>query len=100
MDCKSTILLRTSELLWCTAIIGKSTWQDAAFTERIDEISRRVTDYPEKARSLLKNMLEVLTVVIPDTAEILLPTCRKELMLKVLKSSNVHPIFCPGRGTS
>ena len=64
MDCKSTFLLWISELLWCAAIIANPTWQDAAFTERIDEISRKLSDYAEKDRSLLKDMLlEVSTVV-------------------------------------
>lgn len=64
MDSKSTFLLRISELLWCAAIIANTTWQDAAFTERIDEVSRRLSDYAEKDRSDLKNMLlEVSTVV-------------------------------------
>ena len=63
MDCKSTFLLRISELLWCSAIIANTTWQDAAYTERIDDISRRLSDYAEKDRSHLKNMLEDSTVV-------------------------------------
>jgi tRNA A-37 threonylcarbamoyl transferase component Bud32 len=64
MDCKSTFLLRISELLWCAAIIADTTWQDAAFTKRIDEISRKLSDYAEMDRSQLKNMLlEVSTVV-------------------------------------
>ena len=63
MDCKSTFLLRISELLWCSAIIANTTWQDAAFTEKIDETSRRLSDYAEKDRSHLKNMLEDSTVV-------------------------------------
>jgi hypothetical protein len=64
MDCKSTFLLRISELLWCSAIIENPTWQDAAFTERIDEISQKLSDYAEMDRSRLKDMLlEVSTVV-------------------------------------
>ena len=64
MDCKSTFLLRISELLWCAAIIANTTWQDAAFTERIDEISRKLLDYAEKDRSeLKKKLLEVSTMV-------------------------------------
>ena len=55
MDCKPTFLLRISELLWCSAIIENTTWRDAAFTERIDEISRRLSDYAEKDRSHLKD---------------------------------------------
>jgi hypothetical protein len=64
MDCKSTFLLRISELLWCSAIIANTTWQDVAFTERIDEISRKLSNYAEKDRSQLKfKLLEVSTVV-------------------------------------
>lgn len=88
-DCnKSTLLLRISDpLCRCTAIIAKSTWQDTAPTERIDEVNFSET-YRfswEGLQSLVKNMVEVPTVVIPKTAEILLPTCFKELMLKVLQ---------------
>ena len=63
MDCKSTFLLRISQLLWCSAIIENTTWRDAAFTERIDEISRRLSDYAEKDRSHLKDMLQDSTLV-------------------------------------
>ena len=64
MDCKSTFLLRISELLWCSAIIANSTWQDATFIERIDKIYWKLSDYAEMDRSQLKNMLlEVSTVV-------------------------------------
>ena len=63
MDCKSTFSLRILELLWCSAIITNAKWQDAAFTERIDEISRRLSDYAEEDHMQLKNMLEVSTVV-------------------------------------
>jgi tRNA A-37 threonylcarbamoyl transferase component Bud32 len=63
MDCKSTFLLWISKLLWCSAIIENATWQDAAFTERIDKISRKLSDYAEMDRNQLKNMLlEVSTV--------------------------------------
>lgn len=67
--------------------VAKSTWQDTAPTERIDEVNFSET-YRfswEGLQSLVKNMVEVPTVVIPKTAEILLPTCFKELMLKVLQ---------------
>jgi serine/threonine protein kinase len=63
MDCKSTFLMRISELLWCSAIMENTTWQDAAFTERIDEISQRLSDYAEEDRSQLKNILGFSTVV-------------------------------------
>ena len=64
MDCKSTFLSRISELLWCSAIIADTRWQDAAFPERIDKISRKLSDYAEKDRSELKNMLlEVSSVM-------------------------------------
>ena len=64
MDCKSTFLSRISELLWCATIIADTTGQNAAFRERIDGISRKLSEYAEKDRSQLKNMLlEVSTMV-------------------------------------
>ena len=63
MDCKSTFLMRISELLWCSAIIANTAWQDAAFTESIDEISQTLSDYAEKDRSHLKSMLQDSTGV-------------------------------------
>ena len=64
MECKSTFLLRISELLWCAAVIANTTWQDAAFTERIDKISQKLSDYAEKDRSELKNMLQEVSTVV------------------------------------
>jgi hypothetical protein len=67
MDCKSTFLLRISELLWCSAIIANTTWQEVAFTEKIYEISQKLLDYFEMDRSQLKNMLLEVSTVVDST---------------------------------
>ena len=64
MDCKSTFLLKISELLWCSAIIANTTWKDVVFTKWIDKISRKLSDYAEKDRSELKKMLLEVSAVV------------------------------------
>jgi hypothetical protein len=62
MDCKSTFLLR---ILIRVALVRRHYRKCyMAFTERIDKISRKLSDYAEMDRSQLKGiLLEVFTVV-------------------------------------